>query len=334
MVTINSDSRATIRTSMGDIVLEFLTDKAPNTAENFVKLANKGFYDGLTFHRVLKGFMIQGGCPKGNGSGNPGYTIRPEFNDTPHVRGVVSMARSNDPHSAGSQFFICQKDARYLDSRYSAFARVVEGEEIVDKISEVPVNMETRYKEISVPRSTVYINTVMVEGVEFPEPEPTPEPQPNAPSGQGGGSADGGGDGEQGGGGNRGRSRGRGRGRGRGGDNRNDNRNNGDSPAPAQAQDAENKPQSELPFQGDDSAGAGDGASASDAPETEAKPARKKAAAKKTTRKAAPKPKAATKADDGDKPKPRAKKAAAKATTKKTTRKAAPKKTTRSKNKD
>ena len=153
MVKINDESRATIKTSMGDVVLEFLNDKAPRTAENFVKLASKGFYDGLTFHRVIKDFMIQGGCPKGNGSGNPGYTIRPEFNDTPHVKGTVSMARSNDPNSAGSQFFICLGDARYLDSRYTAFARVIDGDEVLSKISDVPVNMETRHQELSVPRT-------------------------------------------------------------------------------------------------------------------------------------------------------------------------------------
>ena len=170
MVSMNPESSAKIKTSMGDMTLEFLLDKAPRTAENFVKLAHKGFYDGLTFHRILKDFMIQGGCPNGNGSGNPGYTIKPEFNDTPHTRGVVSMARSNDPRSAGSQFFIVQGEARYLDGKYAAFARVVDGLEVLDKIASVPTNEDNRYREKSVPRDPVYINTVEVEGVEFDEP--------------------------------------------------------------------------------------------------------------------------------------------------------------------
>ena len=170
MVSMNPESSAKIKTSMGDMTLEFLLDKAPRTAENFVKLAHKGFYDGLTFHRILKDFMVQGGCPNGNGSGNPGYTIKPEFNDTPHTRGVVSMARSNDPRSAGSQFFIVQGEARYLDGKYAAFARVVDGLEVLDKIASVPTNEDNRYREKSVPRDPVYINTVEVEGVEFDEP--------------------------------------------------------------------------------------------------------------------------------------------------------------------
>src|SRR5262249_10723885 len=124
MTTFSPESRAILKTSMGDITIEFLTDKAPRTCEHFVRLARKGFYDGLTFHRIIKAFMVQGGCPKGAGTGSPGFTIRAEFNDTPHVKGVVSMARGNDPHSAGSQFFLVHGEARYLDSRYTAFARV------------------------------------------------------------------------------------------------------------------------------------------------------------------------------------------------------------------
>lgn len=171
MVKITDSSRAVVRTSMGNLTLSFLTDKAPRTAENFVKLAHKGFYDGLTFHRVLKDFMVQGGCPKGDGSGGPGYTIRPEFNDTPHVKGVVSMARSNDPHSAGSQFFIMHGEARYLDSRYTAFAKIEDGMQVLDKIADVPTNMEMRFNETSVPRDPIYINGVDLEGVEFDEDE-------------------------------------------------------------------------------------------------------------------------------------------------------------------
>ena len=182
MTTFSKEARAILKTSMGDITLELLDDKAQRTCEHFVKLARQGFYDGLTFHRVLKGFVIQGGCPKGDGTGGPGFTIRAEFNDTPHVRGTVSMARGNDPHSAGSQFFICAADARYLDSRYTAFARVVEGLAIVDKISAVPVN-ENRWKEASQPREPVFINRIVLEGIEFDAEEP-PGPSQQAPQQQ------------------------------------------------------------------------------------------------------------------------------------------------------
>ena len=166
MTTFTPESRAILKTSMGDITFAFLDGKAPRTCENFVKLARKGFYDGLTFHRIMKGFMIQGGCPRADGSGGPGYTINAEFNDTPHVRGTVSMARGSDPHSAGSQFFICQGDARYLDSKYAAFAKVVAGEDVLDRIASVPVT-ENRFKEVSQPRDPVFINSIVLEGIEF-----------------------------------------------------------------------------------------------------------------------------------------------------------------------
>jgi peptidyl-prolyl cis-trans isomerase B (cyclophilin B) len=166
MTTFSPESRAVLKTSMGDIALGFLTDKAPRTCEHFVKLARKGFYDGLTFHRIIKDFMVQGGCPKGDGTGGPGFTVRAEFNDTPHVKGVVSMARGADPHSAGSQFFLVHGEARYLDSRYTAFARVVDGLDVVDRIAEVPV-AENRYKEVSAPREPVFINRIVLEGIEF-----------------------------------------------------------------------------------------------------------------------------------------------------------------------
>jgi peptidyl-prolyl cis-trans isomerase B (cyclophilin B) len=170
MVTLTKKSRAVLKTSMGDITLEFLGDQAPRTIDNFVKLAHKGFYDGLTFHRIVKDFMVQGGCPRGDGSGGPGHNIGPEFNDTPHVKGVVSMARSNDPQSAGSQFFIMLGDARYLDHKYSAFAKVVDGEDVLDKIAATPV-FENRHRELSQPRDPVYINRIELEGVEFDEDE-------------------------------------------------------------------------------------------------------------------------------------------------------------------
>ena len=166
MTTFSPESRAVLKTSMGDITVAFLVDKAPRTCEHFARLARQGFYDGLTFHRVIKDFIVQGGCPRGDGSGGPGFTLRAEFNDTPHVRGVVSMARGTDPHSAGSQFFIVQSESRYLDSRYTAFAKVVEGLDVVDKIASVPVG-ENRFRELSTPREPVFINRIVLEGVEF-----------------------------------------------------------------------------------------------------------------------------------------------------------------------
>ena len=177
MTTFSPESRAILKTSMGDITLEFLDDAAPRTCEHFVKLARQGFYDGLTFHRVLKGFIIQGGCPKGDGTGGPGFTLRAEFNDTPHVKGTVSMARGNDPHSAGSQFFIVNGDARYLDHRYTAFAKVVDGMATVDKIAGAPVT-ENRWKEASTPRDPVFINRIVLEGIEFDAEEPGAGPAP------------------------------------------------------------------------------------------------------------------------------------------------------------
>lgn len=184
MTTFSSESRAILKTSMGDMTLEFLTDKAPRTAEHFAKLAHRGFYDGLTFHRIIKDFMVQGGCPKGDGTGGPGTTIRAEFNDTPHSKGVVSMARGTDPHSAGSQFFLLHGDARYLDSKYTAFARVVDGLDVLDKIASVPVK-ENRFKETSTPVDPIFINSIVLEGIEFDAEEVEPaaeEPAPEANS--------------------------------------------------------------------------------------------------------------------------------------------------------
>ena len=130
----------------GTIKVELNKGVAPLTVDNFVKLVNKGFYNGLTFHRVIKGFMIQGGCPKGNGTGGPGYSIKGEFaangvnNPLKHTRGVISMARAMDPNSAGSQFFIMHQDAPYLDGQYAAFGKVIEGIEVVDAIASVKTN--------------------------------------------------------------------------------------------------------------------------------------------------------------------------------------------------
>ena len=128
-----------------EIKLELYPDKAPITVENFVKLAKEGFYDGLIFHRVIQGFMIQGGCPQGTGMGGPGYHIKGEFaangvdNPIKHTRGVISMARAQDPNSAGSQFFIMHEDAPHLDGQYAAFGKVVEGMDVVDEIACVDV---------------------------------------------------------------------------------------------------------------------------------------------------------------------------------------------------
>jgi peptidyl-prolyl cis-trans isomerase B (cyclophilin B) len=136
-------TRAIIETKFGEIELDFLSDKAPGHVKNFVDLAKKGFYDGSTFHRVIPGFMIQGGDPNTkdpklsrgqHGTGGPGYNIKAEFNDTAHKRGVLSMARSNDPDSAGSQFFICVADASFLDGKYTAFGKVVRGMEVADQV--------------------------------------------------------------------------------------------------------------------------------------------------------------------------------------------------------
>jgi peptidyl-prolyl cis-trans isomerase B (cyclophilin B) len=126
---------------LGEIKIELDYKNAPNTCANFVSLVNKGFYNGLIFHRVIKGFMIQGGDPDGCGIGGPGYGIKGEFkmngvkNELSHKRGVISMARANDPNSAGSQFFICDKDDLFLDGQYAAFGKVVEGMDVVDKIA-------------------------------------------------------------------------------------------------------------------------------------------------------------------------------------------------------
>jgi len=139
-----SDSEvAVIKTSEGEMVVEFWPEVAPKTVENFKKLAREGFYDGTAFHRVIKGFMIQGGDPLTKdesqqnrwGTGGPGYKVKAEFNENSHTRGVLSMARSQDPDSAGSQFFICHGDAKFLDRQYTAFGQLIKGEDVLDKIA-------------------------------------------------------------------------------------------------------------------------------------------------------------------------------------------------------
>src|SRR5574344_2471901 len=153
---------------LGEITLEMDYVNAPNSASNFVSLVKKGFYDGLTFHGVIKGFMIQGGDPVGNGTGDPGYAIKGEFkangfkNNLSHKRGVISMARSCDPDSAGSQFFICDKDDLFLDGSYAAFGKVVKGMDVVDKIAASPKDRNDR----------PYTAVVIAKAVAVDEPLP------------------------------------------------------------------------------------------------------------------------------------------------------------------
>ena len=155
----------------GRIKLEMDRQAAPNTVKNFVSLADRGFYNGLIFHRVIPGFMIQGGCPDGTGMGGPGYSIKGEFaangfnNPLKHRRGVISMARSMRPDSAGSQFFIMHQDAPHLDGQYAAFGRVVEGMDIVDEIASVPTDFRDR------PKTDMVIRSVTLENEPVEEPE-------------------------------------------------------------------------------------------------------------------------------------------------------------------
>ena len=143
---------AIIKTTEGDMGVEFWPEVAPKTVENFKTLARKGFYDGTCFHRVIKGFMIQGGDPNTKdpskeslwGTGGPGHTVKAEFNDHTHARGVLSMARSNDPDSAGSQFFICHGNANFLDKKYTAFGKLIKGDEVLEKIATTPTRQPDR----------------------------------------------------------------------------------------------------------------------------------------------------------------------------------------------
>ena len=158
----------------GDIMkAELYPEIAPNTVNNFVSLVQKGFYDGLIFHRVIRGFMIQGGCPNGTGMGGPGYSIKGEFsqngfaNDLAHTAGVLSMARAMHPDSAGSQFFIMHKAAPHLDGAYAAFGKITEGMDIVNKIAET----ETDFRDRPLDEQQIKSMTVDTQGVEYPEPE-------------------------------------------------------------------------------------------------------------------------------------------------------------------
>lgn len=170
----NKNPIVTIEMENGDIIkAELYPDIAPNTVRNFLSLAGKGFYDGLIFHRVIRGFMIQGGDPDGNGTGGPGYSIKGEFarngvvNELKHTKGVLSMARAQHPNSAGSQFFIMHQDTPQLDGDYAAFGKVIEGIENVDKIAEMPTDFMDR------PLEDVVMKKVTAEtfGGGYEEPE-------------------------------------------------------------------------------------------------------------------------------------------------------------------
>lgn len=164
----------TIIMENGDVMkAELYPEVAPNTVNSFISLVKKGYYDGLIFHRVIRGFMIQGGCPQGTGMGGPGYSIKGEFsqngfkNDLKHTEGVLSMARSMMPNSAGSQFFIMHKDAPHLDGAYAAFGKVTEGMDVVNKIAEE----RTDYSDRPLKTQKIKSMTVDTFGVEYPEPE-------------------------------------------------------------------------------------------------------------------------------------------------------------------
>jgi peptidyl-prolyl cis-trans isomerase B (cyclophilin B) len=160
---------AVIKTSEGEMVVEFWTDAAPNTIENFKKLAREGFYDGTIFHRIVKGFMIQGGDPNSKdpakensyGEGGPSYKIKAEFNDHSHQRGVISMARSSDPDSAGSQFFICLAPVPRLDHQYTTFGKLIKGTDVLEKIGDTPVTRNSS-GEMSKPTKRVVIESIQI----------------------------------------------------------------------------------------------------------------------------------------------------------------------------
>lgn len=171
---MNNNPIVTFEMKDGDkFYVELYPEVAPNTVNNFISLINKGFYNGLCFHRVIEGFMIQGGDPKGNGTGGPGYTIRGEFtkngfkNNLKHKRGVISMARSMMPNSAGSQFFIMHAGAPHLDGQYAAFGQVIDGMDVIDKIAEVNVDYNDKPLRDQVIKSV----TVDTNGVEYDEPD-------------------------------------------------------------------------------------------------------------------------------------------------------------------
>ncbi len=165
----SSNEVAVIKTSEGEMVVQFWSDAAPNTIDNFKKLARQDFYKGTIFHRIIKGFMIQGGDPNSKdlskensyGEGGPGYQIKAEFNDHPHERGVLSMARASDPDSAGSQFFICLAPIHRLDHQYTTFGKLIKGDDVLDKIGNTPVERNAQ-GETSKPTKRVVIESVKI----------------------------------------------------------------------------------------------------------------------------------------------------------------------------
>ena len=167
--TNSSNEVAVIKTSEGEMVVQFWTDAAPNTVENFKKLARQGFYDGTIFHRIVKGFMIQGGDPNSKdpakensyGEGGPGYNLKAEFNDHSHDRGVISMARGPDPDSAGSQFFICLAPVHRLDHQYTTFGKLIKGQDVLEKIGEIPVTKNSM-GEPSKPTKRVVVESIKI----------------------------------------------------------------------------------------------------------------------------------------------------------------------------
>ena len=177
-ITIMNPTFTITMESGGVITGELYPDKAPQSVYNFISLANKGYYNGLIFHRVIPGFMIQGGCPEGTGMGGPGYCIKGEFffngfkNDLKHKRGVLSMARSQSPNSAGSQFFIMHADAKHLDMQYAGFGKVTSGMEVVDAIAKVKTNRMDRPIE----EQKIASITVDTHGETYPEPIKLPDP--------------------------------------------------------------------------------------------------------------------------------------------------------------
>jgi peptidyl-prolyl cis-trans isomerase B (cyclophilin B) len=167
---MNSSSEvAVIKTSEGDMVVRFWTDAAPNTVDNFKKLARQGFYDGTIFHRIIKAFMIQGGDPNSKdpakensyGEGGPGYNIKAEFNDHGHERGVISMARGPNPDSAGSQFFICLTSVHRLDHQYTTFGKLIKGDDVLERIGDTPVTKNS-VGEMSNPTKRVVIESIKI----------------------------------------------------------------------------------------------------------------------------------------------------------------------------
>lgn len=172
-IILKQNPIVTIETNDGGIIkLELYPDKAPNTVNNFISLVESGYYNGLVFHRVINGFMIQGGCPDGTGMGGPGYTIHGEFdsngfkNDIKHDAGVISMARAQNPNSAGSQFFIMHKNSPHLDGSYAAFGKVIEGMDVVNKIADV----KTNYSDKPVEDQIMEKVTVELFGETYEEP--------------------------------------------------------------------------------------------------------------------------------------------------------------------